>query len=61
LKRLPHLPYSPDISPSDFYLFGNGKGSLIGQEVPDEISVLDAVTEILNGISTDELQSVFRN
>jgi transposase len=22
LKRLPDPPYSPDISPSDFYLFG---------------------------------------
>jgi histone-lysine N-methyltransferase SETMAR len=45
-KRLPHPPYSPDISPSDFYLFGKAEGALIGQEIPDEISLLDTMTEI---------------
>jgi hypothetical protein len=60
LKRLPHPPYSPDISPWDFYLFGKVKGPLIRQEIPDEISLLDAVAEILNGLSTDEMQCVFR-
>jgi hypothetical protein len=55
LKRLPHPPYSPDISPSDFYLFGNAKRALIGQEISDEISLLDAVTDLLNRTSTDEL------
>jgi hypothetical protein len=40
------------MSPSDFCLFEKVKGVLIGQEIPDEISLLDAVTEI----STDELQ-----
>jgi hypothetical protein len=59
LKRLPHPPCSLDIYLSDFYLFGNAKGALIGQEIPNEISRLDAVTEILNGISTDELQRGF--
>jgi histone-lysine N-methyltransferase SETMAR len=61
LKRLSHPPYSPDISPSDFYPFGKVKGALIGQEIPDEIRLLGAVTEILNGISRDELQCVFRS
>jgi hypothetical protein len=37
------------------------KGARIGQEIPDEISVFHAVTEMLNGISTDELQRVFRS
>jgi transposase len=61
LKKLPHPPYSPDISPSDFYLFGKVKRALVGQEIPDEVSLLHAVAEILNGISTDELQRVFRS
>jgi hypothetical protein len=60
-KRLPHPAYSPDISPSDFYLFGKVKGALIRQEIPDEISLLNAVTDILNGISTDKLQHIFRS
>jgi histone-lysine N-methyltransferase SETMAR len=55
LKKLSHPPDSPDISASDFCLFGKVKGVLIGPEIADEISLLDAVTEILNGISTDTL------
>jgi hypothetical protein len=61
LKRLPHLSYSPDISPSDFYLFGKIKDALVGQEIPDEVGLLEAAIEILSGISHDELQAVFRN
>jgi hypothetical protein len=30
LRRFPHPPYSTDISPSDFYLFGKVNGALIG-------------------------------
>jgi hypothetical protein len=61
LKRLSHPPHSPNTFPSDFSPFGTVKGVLIRQEIPDEISLLDAVTEILNGTSTDELQRVFRS
>jgi histone-lysine N-methyltransferase SETMAR len=61
LKRFPHSPYSPDISPSDFYLCGKVKRVLIVLEISDEISLLDVVTEILNVISTDELRRVFRS
>jgi histone-lysine N-methyltransferase SETMAR len=60
-KRLPPSPYSPDISPSDFYRFGKVKSALIGQEIPDEIGLHEAVTEILGGISGHKLQAVFRN
>jgi transposase len=28
LKRAPHPPYSPDLTPSDFYLFGDVKHQL---------------------------------
>jgi hypothetical protein len=59
LKKLPHPPCCPDIFPSDFYLFGKVKSALIGKEIPDEIDRLEAVTEILNGISGAELQRVF--
>jgi hypothetical protein len=46
LKALSHSPYSLDISPFDFYLFGKVNCALIGQEIPDEIDLLEAVTEI---------------
>jgi hypothetical protein len=61
LKRLQHPPYSPDISPSDFYLFGNVKSALIDQEIPDEINIHEAVTEIGNDVSNAELQRVFQS
>jgi hypothetical protein len=61
LKMLLHPPYSPDISPSDFYLFGKIKSELIGQEIPDEISLFEAVSDILNAISPAELHRVFHN
>jgi hypothetical protein len=61
LKRLPHPVHSPDISPSDFYLFAKTKGRPSGQDISDEISLLDVVAEILNVISTDEPQRVFRS
>jgi hypothetical protein len=61
LKGLPHPPYSSNISPSDFCLLEKVKRALIGQEIPDDISLSDALTEILNGISTDELRRVFRS
>jgi hypothetical protein len=57
LKRLPHPPYSHDISLSDFHLLGKVKRALIGREIPDEIDLLAAVTEILNSISDSEIGS----
>jgi hypothetical protein len=61
LKSPSHLSYPPEIFPLDFSLFEKAKEALIGQEIPDEISLLGAVTEILNEISTDELQRAFRS
>jgi hypothetical protein len=34
---------------------------MIGREIPDEIDLLQATAEILNGISYAELQRVFRS
>jgi hypothetical protein len=59
LKRLVHPSCSCDISPSDFSLFGKVKSALIGWEIADEINLLEALTEILNGISDAELQDLF--
>jgi hypothetical protein len=50
----------PDVSSLDFYLFGKVKSALIGGD-PDEIDILESVTEILNGISDAELQIFFRS
>jgi hypothetical protein len=59
MKRLPHPAYSPDIAPSDFYLFGNVKRKLEGlaAETPEEL--FDNVISILLEIPIGELKRVF--
>ena len=42
-----HPPYSPDLSPSDFYLFPNLKTNLRGRNFGSGECVIDAVDEYL--------------
>jgi hypothetical protein len=48
MKRAPHLPYSPDLALSDFFLFGYVKGKLVGYraETPSELRVRVILAEI---------------
>ena len=39
---LPHPPYSPDLAPSDFHLFGPMKDALRGKHYADDGEVIDA-------------------
>ena len=41
----PHPPYSPDLSPSDFRLFGPLKDGLRGQRFPSYDAVVRAVKQ----------------
>jgi histone-lysine N-methyltransferase SETMAR len=59
MKRPPHPPFSPDLAPSDFYLFGKLKTALSWAEFEDEHELLDSVMELLNRIARDELESLF--
>jgi hypothetical protein len=61
LKRLSHPSYFLDIPPSDIYVIAKVKSALTGPEIPDEIDLLEEVTETLNGISGAELQRVFQS
>jgi hypothetical protein len=61
LKRFPRPSFSTDVFLSDFDLCGKVKSALIWREIPDESDLLEAVTEILNDISDDELQCFFRS
>jgi hypothetical protein len=47
MKRAPHPPYSPNLAPSDFYLFGHVKHCLSGSAFADADSFLQAVSDIL--------------
>lgn len=57
----PQPPYSPDLSPCDFFLFGHIKGSLKGHVFHDEKELIVEIRKICNEISVPCLQSVFAN
>jgi hypothetical protein len=57
-KRAPHLSYSPDIAPSDFYLFGYVKHQLQGHEFTKRAEIVSVISEILNQIPIDTLIDV---
>ena len=57
--RAPQPPYSPDIAPSDFYLFGYIKQKLQGCKFESVDQLLGKVNEILEDISTEVLKKVF--
>lgn len=59
IKRLEHPPYSPDLAPSDFFLFGYLKKLLEGQEFIDAQQLFDKVVEILNGIPKSVYKSAY--
>ena len=59
-KRAPHPPYSPDIAPSDFFLFGFIKDKLKGNSFNKPDEVFEAVNEILAKISHETLIKVFK-
>jgi histone-lysine N-methyltransferase SETMAR len=59
IRRLPHPPYSPDLAPSDFSLFGYLKGVLKGQMFDDEQALFTAIIDILQSIDRETLQAVY--
>jgi histone-lysine N-methyltransferase SETMAR len=61
IGRVPHPPYSPDLAPSDFWLFGHVKTSLVGQIFDEPEQLLEAITEFLNEIQPPEVVAVFNH
>jgi transposase len=54
-------PYSPDISPSDFFLFGYLKRELKGKVFQSERSLKDAIDSLLKEIPAEMLRITFDN
>ena len=50
---LPHPPYSPDLAPSDFFLFGPLKDFLRGQKFNDDDEVKTAVRSWIRQCEAD--------
>jgi histone-lysine N-methyltransferase SETMAR len=61
MRRLIHPPYSPNLAPSDFYLFPRAKEKLLDIAVVDEDDLFYRLQEILNEIPAAELRQVFQN
>jgi histone-lysine N-methyltransferase SETMAR len=53
LRLALHPPYSPDLRPSDFFLFGSVKERLKGMVFPSYEELLDAIGEVVTGIESE--------
>jgi hypothetical protein len=59
MKRALHPTYSPDLAPSDFFLFGYVKAKLMGYRAGSESELLIRIRLILAEIPRDVLNAVF--
>jgi histone-lysine N-methyltransferase SETMAR len=59
--KMPHPPYSPDIAPSDFYLFGYLKQLLKGFSAETATDLVHQVKQCLQMISAEERADAMQN
>jgi hypothetical protein len=57
--RSPHPPYSPDLSPCDFWFFGMAKREMKDWEFDTVEDICRRLTEIRNGLNFKHAQSIF--
>jgi hypothetical protein len=59
MKQAPHSPYSPDLAPSDSFLFGHVKGKLMGYRAETPSELLVCIRVIMAEIPRETLNTVF--
>jgi histone-lysine N-methyltransferase SETMAR len=59
LREAEHLPYSPDLSPSDFYPFGKLNGQMARSEFESTEDLLATIRRLTPAISRARLESIF--
>ena len=59
LHAAPHPPYSPDLAPCDFYLFGYLKGVISGRIFFGYEEMKEVVLEELHKIGLETLRGVY--
>ena len=58
-KRAPHPPYSPDVAPSDFFLFGYTKNKLKVLKFDSQDDLKEAIIQIFSMISHEKRIQAF--
>jgi hypothetical protein len=61
LRLAPHPPYSPNLTPSNFFLFGYVKERLKGMVFLLDEELLGAIGEVVTGIESETLTAVFEH
>jgi transposase len=61
LRLAPHPLCSPDLAPSDFFLFVYVKERLKGILFPSYEELLDPIGEVVTGIESETLTAVFEH
>jgi hypothetical protein len=59
LGMAPYLPYSPDLKPSDFFLFEHVKYAIEGAEFPSEETLLATIQSMVLDLTIDVLTAIF--
>jgi hypothetical protein len=59
MRQAPHPPYSPDLAPSKFFLFGYVKGKLMGYHAETPSELLVRIRVILVEIPRETLNAAF--
>jgi hypothetical protein len=59
MKKAPYPPYSPDLEPSDFFLFGSVKGKLMEYRAETPSVLFVRIRVILAEIPRETLNAVF--
>jgi hypothetical protein len=54
-RRIPALVYSPDLSPSDFFLFGMLKEQMSGTSYNSPDELISAISELIASLPKDQL------
>jgi transposase len=57
--RLPHPPYSPEISPCEFWLFGLLKGIMKDRKFHSHEEIEEAITVAWDDLTFEDVQSIF--
>ena len=60
VTTLYHPPYSPDLSPPDYFIFPKLKMKLKGLQFADVVEIQEAVTDGLKKVQKEEISAAFQ-